>query len=78
MAPPSPARAGEGFDQPGVSTMSELLNVSYDTLIPNNVGLSEDKRVLKALEKWHPGYINWWNQLIPQQFQNSMVYLAPR
>jgi benzoyl-CoA 2,3-dioxygenase component B len=55
--------------------MSELLNVSYDTLIPNNVGLSEDKRVLKALEKWHPGYINWWNQLIPQQFQNSMVYL---
>ena len=31
--------------------MSELLNVSYDTLIPNNVGLSQDKRVLKALEK---------------------------
>ena len=55
--------------------MSELLNVSYDTLIPNNVGLSQDKRVLKALEKWHPGYINWWNHLIPQQFQNSMVYL---
>ena len=55
--------------------MSELLNVSYDTLIPNNVGLSQDKRVLKALEKWHPGYINWWNDLIPQQYQNSLVYL---
>jgi len=55
--------------------MSELLNVSYDTLIPNNVGLSSDKRVLKALEKWHPGYINWWNDLIPRQFQDSMVYL---
>src|SRR5271156_321953 len=55
--------------------MSELLNVSYDTLIPNNVGLSQDKRVLKALEKWHPGYISWWNDLIPQQYQNSMVYL---
>lgn len=55
--------------------MLDLVNVSYDTLIPNNVGLSEDKRVLKALEKWHPGYINWWNDLIPQNFQDSMVYL---
>ena len=55
--------------------MSEILNVSYDTLIPNNVGLSSDRRVLKALEKWHPGYINWWNDLIPQRFQESMVYL---
>ncbi len=55
--------------------MLDLINVSYDTQIPNNVGLSEDKKVLKALEKWHPGYINWWNDLIPQNFQKSMVYL---
>lgn len=55
--------------------MTDLINVSYDTQIPNNVGLSSDKRVLKALEKWHPGYINWWNDLIPQNFQKSLVYL---
>ena len=55
--------------------MSELVNVSYDTLIPNNVGLSSDRRVLKALEKWHPGYITWWNDLIPKNFQESLVYL---
>ena len=55
--------------------MLDLINVSYDTQIPNNVGLSEDKKVLKALEKWHPGYINWWNDLIPQNFQDSMIYL---
>ena len=55
--------------------MSDLVNVSYDSLIPNNVGLSSDRRVLKALEKWHPGYINWWNDLIPKQFQESLVYL---
>lgn len=55
--------------------MLDLINVSYDTQIPNNVGLSHDKKVLKALEKWHPGYINWWNDLIPQNFQESMVYL---
>lgn len=55
--------------------MLDLINVSYDTQIPNNVGLSSDKKVLKALEKWHPGYINWWNDLIPQNFQESLVYL---
>ncbi len=55
--------------------MIDLINVSYDTQIPNNVDLSSDKKVLKALEKWHPGYINWWNDLIPQQLQDSMVYL---
>jgi benzoyl-CoA 2,3-epoxidase subunit B len=55
--------------------MLDLINVDYDTLIPNNVGLSSDKRVLKALEKWHPGYIDWWNDLIPKQFQESLVYL---
>ena len=51
-----------------------ILDVNYDTLIPNNVGLSQDRKVLKALEKWHPGYISWWNDLIPKEFQESMVY----
>ena len=55
--------------------MNDLINVDYDTLIPNNVGLSSDRRVLKALEKWHPGYINWWNGLGPEGFQDSLVYL---
>ncbi len=55
--------------------MVDTLDVSYDTRIPNNVGLGQDRKVLKALEKWHPGYIDWWNKLIPQNFQNSMVYL---
>lgn len=55
--------------------MADTLDVSYDTRIPNNVGLGQDRKVLKALEKWHPGYIDWWNKLIPQNFQDSMVYL---
>ncbi len=49
--------------------------VNYDTLIPNNVGLSDDRRVLKALEKWHPGYIDWWKNMGPEGFQESQVYL---
>ena len=55
--------------------MADLINVDYGTQIPNNVGLSSDRRVLKALEKWHPGYITWWNDLGPQGFQESLVYL---
>ena len=55
--------------------MQNVMSVSYDTKIPNNVNLSSDRRVLKALEKWHPGYIDWWSRLIPKQFQDANVYL---
>jgi len=56
-------------------SMPDHIDVDYDTIIPNNVGLSGDRRVLKALERWHPGYIDWWQDLIPQRFQESLVYL---
>src|SRR5476651_1265879 len=49
--------------------------VDYDGLIPNNVGLGQDERVKRALEKWHLGYINWWNDMGPEGFQESLVYL---
>lgn len=55
--------------------MADLINVDYDTKIPNNIGLSGDRKILKALEKWHPGYIDWWNDLIPDRFQKSDIYL---
>ncbi len=40
-----------------------IMNVDYSTRIPNNVGLTEDPRVLKALETWHPGYLDWWQDM---------------
>ncbi len=49
--------------------------VDYDGLIPNNVGLGQDVRVKRALEKWHPGYIGWWMDMGPKGFQNALVYL---
>ncbi|HXH46822.1 MAG TPA: benzoyl-CoA 2,3-epoxidase subunit BoxB [Bradyrhizobium sp.] len=51
------------------------MNVDYDGLIPNNVNLASDARVKSALEKWHPGYIDWWNDAGPEGFQQSLVYL---
>jgi benzoyl-CoA 2,3-dioxygenase component B len=55
--------------------MTDLVNVDYTTKIPNNVGLTEDRQVLKALEGWHPGYLDWWNDMGPVGFQESLVYL---
>jgi len=55
--------------------MPDGMLVNYDGLIPNNVGLNEDARVRKALETWHPGYIDWWKVMGPEGFQESLVYL---
>jgi len=50
-------------------------DVDYDTLIPNNVGLAGDPKLLRALEKWHPGYIDWWMSMGPEGFQMADVFL---
>ena len=55
--------------------MSDVATIDYDGLIPNNVGLNDDPRVRKALEIWHPGYIDWWKKMGPEGFQDSLVYL---
>src|SRR5437762_7033012 len=55
--------------------MSEISNVDYSTKIPNNVALTEDRQVLRALESWHPGYIDWWRDMGPDGFQEALVYL---
>ncbi|MEM7300581.1 MAG: benzoyl-CoA 2,3-epoxidase subunit BoxB [Pseudomonadota bacterium] len=55
--------------------MSQIDSVKFDTSIPNNVGLSSDRKILKALEKWHPGYLDWWMTMGPEGFQDKPVYL---
>ncbi len=49
--------------------------VDYDTLIPNNVDLSTDVRLKRALEKWYPRYLEWWKTVGPEGFQDCDVYL---
>ncbi len=46
----------------------------YDR-IPNNVKLSEDQRLRRALEKWLPNYPDWWREMGPSDFQEKDVYL---
>jgi benzoyl-CoA 2,3-dioxygenase component B len=46
-----------------------------DELIPNNVDLSSDKRLQRALERWQPNYIEWWKSMGPEGFQTKDIYL---
>jgi benzoyl-CoA 2,3-dioxygenase component B len=44
--------------------------------IPNNVDLSSNKRLQRALEHWQPKYLQWWKDMGPQGFQDyHHVYL---
>ncbi len=54
--------------------MTTVATVSEDK-IPNNVNLSSDKRLQRALEQWLPNYLSWWNDVGPEGFQAKDVYL---
>lgn len=43
--------------------------------IPNNVNLSEDKRLQRALEQWLPNFLDWWQDMGPEGFQQKDVWL---
>src|SRR5262249_27761903 len=43
--------------------------------IPNNVHLSSDKRLHRALEEWQPRFLAWWREMGPHGFQDHAVYL---
>ncbi len=42
--------------------------VDYSTLMPNNVGLADDQKLLRALERWYPKYLEWWVDMGPSGF----------
>ena len=49
--------------------------VDIDAKIPNNVDLSSDRRLQRALESWQPKFVSWWRELGPVAFQDNDVYL---
>ncbi|HWV39130.1 MAG TPA: benzoyl-CoA 2,3-epoxidase subunit BoxB [Vulgatibacter sp.] len=52
-----------------------MSNVSLNEKIPNNVNLSSDKRLQRALEQWQPEFLSWWKEMGPDGFQAKDVYL---
>jgi benzoyl-CoA 2,3-dioxygenase component B len=55
--------------------MSSAATIDYKELIPNNVDLSSDRRLQRALESWQPKFLQWWRDLGPVAFQDKDVYL---
>ncbi|MGR9092615.1 MAG: benzoyl-CoA 2,3-epoxidase subunit BoxB, partial [Gammaproteobacteria bacterium] len=48
---------------------------NYNELIPNNVNLASDRRLQRALESWHPKFMDWWRVRGPEYFQDKDIYL---
>ncbi len=51
------------------------MGIDYTERIPNNVDLSSDRRLQRALEKWQPAFLDWWNDMGPDGWQANDVYL---
>ena len=52
-----------------------MSSINYSEKIPNNVNLSEDRTLQRALEQWQPNFINWWDDMGPEGSTQMDVYL---
>ena len=52
-----------------------MSSINYSEKIPNNVNLSEDRTLQRALEHWQPNYLQWWTDMGPDGSQSHDVYL---
>ena len=52
-----------------------MASIDLEARIPNNVDLGSDRRLQRALEKWQPAFLEWWNDMGPEGFQAQDVYL---
>lgn len=51
------------------------MSIDLTDKIPNNVDLASDSKLKKALETWQPDFLNWWQDVGPQGFDNDHIYL---
>jgi benzoyl-CoA 2,3-dioxygenase component B len=52
-----------------------MSGINYAEKIPNNVDLSGDRTLQRALEHWQPNYLKWWQDMGPEASQTLDVYL---
>ena len=52
-----------------------MTTFNYKDKIPNNVDLSNDLSLQRALEHWQPKFKSWWQEMGPEGFQESDIYL---
>ncbi|MBT5918565.1 MAG: benzoyl-CoA 2,3-epoxidase subunit BoxB, partial [Alphaproteobacteria bacterium] len=51
------------------------MSIDYNERIPNNVNLSDNRRLQRALESWQPKFQDWWSEMGPEGFQVQDIYL---
>ena len=51
------------------------MSIDYVSKIPNNVDLSSNKTLQRALEQWQPAYLQWWNEMGPVDSKNWDIFL---
>ena len=52
-----------------------MSSIDYADKIPNNVNLSQDRTLQRALEHWQPEFIDWWKDTGPEGSNGYDVYL---
>ncbi len=52
-----------------------MSTIDYGDKIPNNVNLTENRTLQRALEHWQPGFLNWWKEAGPENSRTHDVYL---
>src|ERR1700679_3175667 len=52
-----------------------MSTIDYSQAIPNNVNLSTDRVLQRALEQWQPNFLSWWGDMGPIGAMAHNVYL---
>ena len=53
-----------------------MSGINYSEKIPNNVNLSDDRTLQRALEQWQPNFINWWYEMDQRAVRTWMCICA--
>jgi benzoyl-CoA 2,3-dioxygenase component B len=51
------------------------MDINQNDRIPNNVDLSTNRTLQRALEHWQPRYQDWWQEMGPEGTANDQIYL---
>jgi benzoyl-CoA 2,3-epoxidase subunit B len=51
------------------------MTIDYGQKIPNNVDLTGDRALQRALEHWQPEYLKWWSEMGPADTRSFDIYL---
>ena len=67
------ARCNRNSRHPPPPMETNMSGINYSEKIPNNVNLSDDRTLQRALEQWQPNFINWWDDMGPEGSTNMDV-----